>query len=76
MTGPAGVDGDVGTRDLPDPAVRPEKVLARDCVASIRRWGARDSFGQTLMSATDALDAPDDRTGVAFGEITIPFETE
>ncbi len=39
-----------------------EKVLARDCVASIRRWGARDSFGQTLMAATDALDAPDDRT--------------
>ena len=39
-----------------------EKVLARDCVASIRRWGARDSFGQTLMAVTDALDAPDDRT--------------
>jgi peptide/nickel transport system substrate-binding protein len=39
-----------------------EKVLARDCVASIRRWGARDSFGQTLMSLTDDLDAPDDRT--------------
>ena len=39
-----------------------EKVLARDCVASIRRWGARDGFGQTLMAATDALDAPDDRT--------------
>jgi peptide/nickel transport system substrate-binding protein len=38
------------------------KVLARDCVASIRRWGARDSYGQTLMAATDALDAPDDRT--------------
>src|SRR5580700_810459 len=27
-----------------------EKVLARDCVASIRRWGARDSFGQTLIA--------------------------
>ncbi|HEY3847573.1 MAG TPA: ABC transporter substrate-binding protein [Acetobacteraceae bacterium] len=39
-----------------------EKVLARDCVASIRRWGARDSFGQTLMAVTDALEAPDDRT--------------
>lgn len=38
------------------------KVLARDCVASIRRWGARDSFGQTLMAVTDELDAPDDRT--------------
>jgi peptide/nickel transport system substrate-binding protein len=39
-----------------------DKVLARDCVASIRRWGARDSFGQTLMAVTDALEAPDDRT--------------
>jgi peptide/nickel transport system substrate-binding protein len=39
-----------------------EKVLARDCAASIRRWGARDSFGQTLMAVTDQLDAPDDRT--------------
>jgi peptide/nickel transport system substrate-binding protein len=37
-------------------------VLARDCVASIRRWGKRDSFGQTLMAATDELSAPDDRT--------------
>ncbi len=39
-----------------------ESVLARDCAASIRRWGARDSFGQTLMAVTEALDAPDDRT--------------
>jgi peptide/nickel transport system substrate-binding protein len=39
-----------------------DKVLARDCVASIRRWGARDSFGQTLMAVTDALEATDDRT--------------
>jgi peptide/nickel transport system substrate-binding protein len=38
------------------------KVLARDCVASIRRWGARDQFGQTLMQRTDSLTAPDDRT--------------
>ncbi|MBN8929380.1 MAG: ABC transporter substrate-binding protein [Rhodospirillales bacterium 69-11] len=37
-------------------------VLARDCVASIRRWGARDSFGQTLLAVTDELAAPDDRT--------------
>jgi len=37
-------------------------VLARDCVASIRRWGARDSFGQTLMAVTDELSAPGDRT--------------
>ena len=37
-------------------------VLARDCVASIRRWGAVDGFGSTLLAATDALDAPNDRT--------------
>ncbi|WP_428485634.1 ABC transporter substrate-binding protein [Rhodopila sp.] len=37
-----------------------ETVLARDCVASIRRWGARDSFGQTLMAVTDELSAVDD----------------
>ena len=37
-------------------------VLARDCVASIKRWGARDSFGQTLMAVTDELTAPDDKT--------------
>ncbi len=38
------------------------KVLARDCVASIRRWAKRDPFGGTLMDATDELSAPDDRT--------------
>ena len=37
-------------------------VLARDAVASIRRWGARDSFGQALLAATDELSAGDDRT--------------
>jgi peptide/nickel transport system substrate-binding protein len=37
-------------------------VLARDCVASIRRWGKRDSFGQTLMAVTDELRADDDKT--------------
>jgi peptide/nickel transport system substrate-binding protein len=37
-------------------------VLARDCVASIRRWSVRDHFGQTLMLRTDSLTAPDDRT--------------
>jgi peptide/nickel transport system substrate-binding protein len=38
------------------------KVLARDAVASIKRWGVRDTFGQSLMAATDDLSAPDDRT--------------
>ena len=37
-------------------------VLARDCVASIRRWAAVDGFGAALMAAADDLDAPDDRT--------------
>lgn len=39
-----------------------EKVLARDCVASIRRWSARDAFGQALMQRTDELSALDDNT--------------
>lgn len=39
-----------------------EPVLARDAVASIRRWWARDSLGQTLDTLTDELSAPDDRT--------------
>src|SRR6266702_4292462 len=39
-----------------------ERVLARDCVASIRRWAARDGFGGELMEATDELSAPDDKT--------------
>ena len=39
-----------------------EKVLARDCAASIRRWGARDGFGQALLAATDEIAAADDRT--------------
>ena len=36
-------------------------VLARDCAASIRRWGAKDTYGQALLAATDELSAPDDR---------------
>jgi peptide/nickel transport system substrate-binding protein len=38
------------------------KVLARDAVASIRRWGARDGFGQALLAACDDIGAADDRT--------------
>jgi peptide/nickel transport system substrate-binding protein len=37
-------------------------VLARDCVASVRRWQARDALGTVLKAATDELSAPDDRT--------------
>jgi peptide/nickel transport system substrate-binding protein len=36
-------------------------VLARDVVASLTRWGKRDSFGLALMAATDALTATSDR---------------
>jgi len=39
-----------------------EPVRARDCVASIRRWAARDALGQVLMATTDELAAADDRT--------------
>jgi peptide/nickel transport system substrate-binding protein len=38
-----------------------EPVLARDVVASLKRWGERDTFGQTLMQATAELTAPSDR---------------
>ncbi len=37
-------------------------MLARDCVASIARWGKRDALGQTLMGYTDELTAADDTT--------------
>jgi peptide/nickel transport system substrate-binding protein len=39
-----------------------QQVTARDCVASIRRWAARDALGGTLLATTDELSAPDDRT--------------
>ncbi len=39
-----------------------EPVLARDCVASLQRWGKRDNYGRLLMAATQELSAPDDRT--------------
>ncbi len=38
------------------------KVLARDAVASIKRWWISDAFGQALASATDEVSAPDDKT--------------
>ena len=36
-------------------------VLARDCVASIKRWAKRDPFGDALMQATAELSAPSDK---------------
>lgn len=38
------------------------KVLARDVVASLRRWAAKDAFGQALFDATDELSAPTDKS--------------
>jgi len=46
-------------------------VLARDCVASIGRWGKRDAFGQALMAATDELSADGD--GVIVFRLKRPF---
>src|SRR5438105_4012813 len=39
-----------------------EPVLARDVVASIRRFAPRIPFASALMAATEELSAPDDRT--------------
>jgi peptide/nickel transport system substrate-binding protein len=38
-----------------------QPVLARDVVASITRFCARDAFGQALIAVTDEISAPDDR---------------
>ena len=37
-----------------------QKVLARDCVASIKRWMKRSPYGQRLDGVTDELAALDD----------------
>ncbi|MFL5284505.1 MAG: ABC transporter substrate-binding protein [Rhodopila sp.] len=37
-----------------------QKVLARDCIASIRRFGKRDPFGQALMTRVADITAPSD----------------
>jgi peptide/nickel transport system substrate-binding protein len=37
-------------------------VTGEDCVASIRRWAAKDSMGQKLMSEVSSLTAPDAKT--------------
>jgi len=36
-------------------------VLARDAVASLKRWGQRDSFGSALFAAVNELTAPTDK---------------
>jgi peptide/nickel transport system substrate-binding protein len=37
-------------------------VTAEDCVASLKRWSARDGMGQKLMEFTASLEATDART--------------
>ncbi|MFZ5781821.1 MAG: ABC transporter substrate-binding protein [Pseudomonadota bacterium] len=37
-------------------------VTSEDCIASIKRWGARDSTGIKLMSFVSGFEAVDDRT--------------
>jgi len=37
-------------------------VTAEDCVASLKRWGARDGMGQKLMDFTKSIEAPDAKT--------------
>ena len=37
-------------------------VTAEDCVASLRRWGARDGMGQALMDVIESLTAADAKT--------------
>src|SRR5215472_1012022 len=39
-----------------------EKVLARDCVASLNRWMKRDPAGQTIADRLDAIETRDDKT--------------
>jgi peptide/nickel transport system substrate-binding protein len=37
-------------------------VRAADCVASLERWGKRDTLGQKLMEAVGSIQAVDDKT--------------
>jgi peptide/nickel transport system substrate-binding protein len=38
-----------------------EPVRSPDCIASIKRWGARDGFGQLLMRVVDDFETVDDK---------------
>jgi len=48
-----------------------EPVRGRDCVASIKRWAARDPMGQALLARVAEMTAPDDRRFVI--RLTRPF---
>ena len=37
-------------------------VTSEDCIASIKRWGARDAYGQALLASTGELKKIDDKT--------------
>ncbi|MGL4287809.1 MAG: ABC transporter substrate-binding protein [Phreatobacter sp.] len=39
-----------------------QPVTAADCVASLRRWGARNALGRRLMAATASIEARDAKT--------------
>jgi peptide/nickel transport system substrate-binding protein len=39
-------------------------VTAEDCIASVKRWGARDALGQKLMTFVDSMSATDAKTFV------------
>jgi peptide/nickel transport system substrate-binding protein len=39
-----------------------EPVRSRDCAASLRRWGGRDTFGRTLAAVVRDYETPDDRS--------------
>jgi peptide/nickel transport system substrate-binding protein len=41
-----------------------QPVTAEDCVASIKRWSAKDSTGQKLMTFVDGLEVKDAKTFV------------
>src|SRR6476661_6482473 len=41
-----------------------QPVTAEDCIASIKRWAARDATGQKLMSFVDAIEVKDPKTFV------------
>ncbi len=39
-----------------------QPVTSEDCIASIKRWGARDTMGQKMLASGDGFEAVDART--------------
>ncbi|MBN8929480.1 MAG: ABC transporter substrate-binding protein [Rhodospirillales bacterium 69-11] len=48
-----------------------QPVTSEDCIASLKRWGARDALGRRLMAATKELRQVDERNFVL--ELSRPF---